>query len=216
MASRRRSSLIKWEPEQRIEQEALRHFKRGQIFSWLGDSNGAQAEFKKTEEAIQRINGPERGRALDLITEAATRAPRSRLSEKVAPRRHTSKEHNVAIGIQHILLPMGPTHFELRAQVTWNSRRLHRAIHGIRLSIPSDQVNLTHLGIQWIEVHDEYTATVMLTPADGVIFGHIHAHRFLDENTAITALSETLALMVIQRLTDGIHANKNSKRSHSP
>lgn len=158
-----------------ISKEVIRHYKEGQIASWLGDEQLASMEFDKSIRAIQHLPQTEGNQFLHLRKLAAVH-PRKKdmqtnriLSEKIK-----NKKKNMKFNIRYSLTILSRDKAEFRAKVylPWHTLR---KIANKAYKIKGNMENITDRNWEWLNANTDlgYTSYFLLIYSDNTIFASI-------------------------------------------
>lgn len=183
-----------------LELEAVRHFKAGQLSAWVGDEKDASREFLKCVKAVEHLQREGRVHELKELAKLAERTPRKRVEQADVHERTLPAEQSRRVRITYTLVAQGSNKAEFRARVhlPWKYlSRLARKTSGLEL----EQHLFADRAWQWIEVNEEkgFTASFLLTYADGTVHGQITSHYFLDQSK-LNNLREDIAELIINRI----------------
>jgi hypothetical protein len=191
--------------EELIALEALRHFKSGELYSWVNDENASESHFAKCLRAIQHVrrtnNRDFKKDALEELEERARTAPRKKELHQDARRLEGPVDRQRSRSpLTYSLVPIGSNHIEFRAITQLGWKELSR-IAARNHEIDPRRNTISDRAWQWIEVSNEFgfTGTFVLNYADGIIFGQISSH-FFNEELELEFLARRVAEAVGEKL----------------
>lgn len=181
--------------------KAIRHFKEGQLSSWVGDAERASREFEKCKKAIYRIKKGASYNELDRVAEVADILSH-RKDERLAQARkgELRATERQPIPIQFTILPLGSNTAEFRARIRRSAKYLSSITHEV-FSNPGSTSRLNKRVLQWIEVNQQigFIGTFVLTFSDGTLYAELTTPDFLEE-AHFEPLGEAVAKMLVRKL----------------
>lgn len=187
-----------------IALEAIRQFKNGQLYAWVNDEEESARHFDKCSRAIGWAEEYGRGRhfQLEVLKKRVSDEPRRKelfREAKKLPELPNQESYPLKLttsgrtNVTYTLVPLSSNCVELRVLIRMPWRTLRKIA---KRSQNAESVR--HIaGDQhwhWIEVdtNSGYTGTFFLTYADGVLFGQIITHEFLN-NVSLEKLEAQIA-----------------------
>lgn len=195
--------------EDLIQNEVLRHYREGQISSWIGDEEKAIKEFSKTVRAVNHLEqmNIEEAKVFIKIKDLASITPSKKDSWTENPERrkilYTKTKNQIPFqkdfNITYSFTIIGDNRIEFRSRISIPSKKLVTIAK--RKSLGQNNVIVNNRGWSWIEVNIEigYTATIILTFADRTIFANITTHNYI-QNEQIHKLEEEILTSIFNRL----------------
>lgn len=172
-----------------IALEAIRQFKNGQLYAWVNDEDESARHFDKCSRAIGWAEeyGQKRHFQLEVLKQRVSDEPRRKelfREAKKLPELPNQEIHPLTSGrknITYTLVPLSSNCVELRVLIRMPWRTLRKIAKRSQMA-ESVRHNAGDQHWHWIEVdtNSGYTGTFFLTYADGVLFGQIITHEFLN------------------------------------
>ncbi|KPL57648.1 hypothetical protein [Rossellomorea vietnamensis] len=194
-----------------IANEVIRHYKEGQILSWIGDEETAIKEFDKSVRAVNHLEkiNPEYAMMFVSLKKLAAITPLkkdSRTNEAERERMQLiRKKENIPfekkVKVTYSLTVIGENRLELRARIYLPWSKL------VVLARKKGEINrketVNDRSWAWISVNNEwsYTASFLLTFSDGTVFASITTHSYL-QHDQVKDLGEKILEALHQKIND--------------
>jgi hypothetical protein len=169
-----------------ISKEVIKHYKEGQIASWLGDEQLASREFEKSIRAIQHLP-PSEGSIFSHLEELATihLTKKDLKTSKILSKKVKNSIKNKEINIRYSLTALSRDKAEFRAKIflPWHTlKKLSNKTNIIKDK--QDTITDRDWG-EWLKINTKlgYTAYFLLTYSDSTIFASITTHHPANDET---------------------------------
>lgn len=165
-----------------ISKEVIRHYKEGQIASWLGDEQVASIEFDKSIRAIRHLPQSEGNQFLHLKKLAAVHPRKKDMqTNKILSEKVKNNTKNIEFNIRYSLTILSRDKAEFRARIylPWHTLR---KIANKAYKIKENEENITVRNWEWLNANTDlgYTTYFLLTYSDNTIFANITTYNPTD------------------------------------